>query len=504
MTEHYKCNVLLVDDSCNNLAAMDNILKPIEDIGIYHALSDKEALEKIVHHDFSVVLLDANISGMDAYAFVKSLSNTDAHKHIPIVMVAEKNTSSQQDLRAYEAGAIDYITKPVDPLILQCKVKQFVAIKKLQAKNKYLQSEQEMILDVAGQGVIKICSEGTIQFVNKKTCQLMSAKSDAIIGTRLNQWFQWCDSSHCAPEDIFSYIHERVRRRGVYQQDDIKLRLESKKKVCIEITCTVEKNHSNSPMIILFQDVTARLESEQQLLNLANFDPLTHLANRSFFQDHLVRAIARARRLKSSVVLLALDLDRFKIINDTLGHDVGDELLTGVALRLKSQLRENDICARLGGDEFAVLLEDIGCVENAEEVARKIVRVIAEPFEIQGKEVLVEISIGIACCTGGQPEKRALCKWADIALYAAKAAGRNCFRRFIPTMSEKAEKQAFIQSQLRRMIENQALDIHYQAQYSLADNSIVGFEALARWPARGYGKTRVTPELLSPLLSAHV
>ena len=133
-------------------------------------------------------------------------------------------------------------------------------------------------------------------------------------------------------------------------------------------------------MIVLFQDISARLEMEQRLIHLANYDALTQLANRANFHDNLSRALSRATRLNTTVVLLLLDLDRFKQVNDSLGHDVGDELLQEVAKRLKSILRESDIAARLGGDEFAILIEECQSSIDADQLAKKIVTLISKPF----------------------------------------------------------------------------------------------------------------------------
>ena len=265
------------------------------------------------------------------------------------------------------------------------------------------------------------------------------------------------------------------------------------------MTCTSATKNPDSPIIVLFHDISARLEMEQRLIHLANYDALTQLANRANFHDNLSRALTRAVRLKSTVVLLLLDLDRFKQVNDSLGHDIGDELLQEVAKRLKSILRESDIAARLGGDEFAILIEECQSSIDAEQLAKKIVTLIAKPFLIKDKEISVETSIGLSRSVHGKTDKTTLIKWADLALYEAKSAGRNCYQLFVPAMSEHAQKTAKIQNKLRGIIERDELDVYYQGQFCLEKNRFIGFEALVRWPKLASGEIQISPAEFIPI-----
>jgi len=497
--DNHQCKILVVDDSESDRFLLTCTLESLDNIEIIQASSGHEAIEKLSDNDFTVVLLDINMPGMNGYEVAKYISSVEDHKHTPIMMVTAQHASSQDVLLAYEAGAVDYITKPVVPLIVRNKVKQFVVIKQLQVKTDYLKSEHELILESAGQGVIKVNSDSTIQFINSKGSQLINAIPDKVVGTLFSQWFQRYHNDTIVEEDFFPTLYKQVRLRGSHQQREIRLNPQDRNNFPVEITCTVTQDYEESPMIILFQDVTERVILERRLLHLANYDPLTQLANRAYFHDTLMRAIARTKRLNCTMVFLMLDLDRFKLINDTLGHDIGDELLQSIALRLKSILRDNDMAARLGGDEFAVLIEDCTSVQEAEDVATRILVNIAKPLLVQGKEITIETSIGIACCENGEPNESILTKWADIALYAAKSAGRNTFQRFIPAMSEQAEQQAFIQNQLRLILESRAFNIYYQPQVSLIENRVVGFEALIRWQESGYGETPISPDQFIPI-----
>ena len=495
--DDYRCKILVVDDTPANRVAFANVLAQLENVEIIYASSGEEALALLLRHHFSVVLLDVHMPGMDGYEVAKLISRTKAHQHIPIMMVTAYGSSTKDIVKAYECGAIDYITKPIEPLILLSKVKQFVALAELKAKSDYLKSEREMILEAAGQGVLKLDVHGVIQFANTQACQLMGAPAHDIIDTCFDLWFRPDSSSLANDECFFSMVYQQVLERGIHEIRDIKLSLNDVEGCSVELTATLIQGQVNSPMIVLFRDVTERLALESKLVHLANYDPLTQLANRAYYHDSLNRAIARSKRLKSTVVCLMLDLDHFKQINDTLGHDVGDLVLQEVASRLHTVLRENDIAARLGGDEFAIIIEDTS-IEEAEVVAGKIVTMFDAPFLLEHKEIKIETSVGIACCQSGVPDNLTLSKWADIALYAAKSAGRNTFQRFCAAMSEQTELQASILEQLRYILENQLLDVHYQPQYDLLQGGLIGFEALARWPANE-GKQAVSPGLFIPI-----
>jgi diguanylate cyclase (GGDEF)-like protein/PAS domain S-box-containing protein len=235
-------------------------------------------------------------------------------------------------------------------------------------------------------------------------------------------------------------------------------------------------------------DITERKAAEEQIKQLAFYDPLTQLPNRRLLQERLKHGIDVERRDGKQLALLMLDLDRFKAVNDSMGHLAGDELLQQVAERITSRLRDVDMVARLGGDEFIVLLEDIAHPEDAARVAENIIADLSKPFCVeQGEDILISASIGISLYPqhGGTPEL--LMDHADAALYQAKDAGRSCFAYFSEDLTIAARERIALESRLRRAIEQQDLRIFYQPQVDIASGRIVGAEALVRWqdPAEG-------------------
>ena len=233
-------------------------------------------------------------------------------------------------------------------------------------------------------------------------------------------------------------------------------------------------------------DITERKALEDQLTHQAFHDELTGLPNRALLSDRLGHALVRSERHESLVAVLFLDLDRFKIVNDSLGHEVGDELLEAVGQRLQGCLRPGDTAARIGGDEFVVLLENIGSASYAVRVAERIIAALIDPFDVAGHEMVVTTSIGIALASHGCSASDLL-RDADIAMYRAKDKGKSRYQVFDASMNAPAMRRLELESQLRRGIEHGELKVYYQPKVEIYDGRLVGMEALVRWehPERG-------------------
>ncbi len=274
---------------------------------------------------------------------------------------------------------------------------------------------------------------------------------------RVPQTFEW----HCKRKDGILFWVEVSLRRTAFGGEDF--------------------------LLATARDITTRKAAEERLLHLAQFDALTALANRLAFVGAVERAIGRVRAGGTPFAILYLDLDHFKDINDTLGHPVGDRLLQQVAERLRQGVGPTDLVARFGGDEFAVLAPEAGEPEQAGVLAERLLRLIAEPYQIEGNEIHVGTSVGIAIYETGMADAETLLTCADLALYRAKAEGRNVYRFFTAVMDVEVRERVALAAELRAAIAADEMFLLYQPQVDAATGRVVGLEALVRWrhPTRG-------------------
>ncbi|HED14410.1 MAG TPA: EAL domain-containing protein, partial [Gammaproteobacteria bacterium] len=265
----------------------------------------------------------------------------------------------------------------------------------------------------------------------------------------------------------------------------------------IEISLAPIKTNAGLLTTIVIRDITEHKQAEARLVQQANYDTLTGLPNRLLAADRLSQALAHAHRKELKVAVIFLDIDRFKNVNDTLGHSVGDRLLTEVASRLSESVNEDDTVARLGGDEFLIILTELRTLASAEIVADRILEALSQPFKLDERELFTSASIGITGYPEDSDDPDVLLRNADSAMYQAKDAGRNTFRFFTPEMNIQLLKRLEMESQLRYAMSKEELFLRYQPQVDIKNGRLVGVEALLRWnnPELGY----VPPDDFIPL-----
>ncbi len=262
-------------------------------------------------------------------------------------------------------------------------------------------------------------------------------------------------------------------------------------------SCLLDEKGEIVSILSFVQDVSSRIQAEERLQYLATRDALTGLPNRLLLQERLALAIAQAKRSARHVGVLYIDLDRFKNVNDTLGHRIGDELLKRVTATLSTALRETDLLARLGGDEFMVIVEDFDDPSVLNRITQKLQDALAHPFEIEEHDIYVTSSIGISVYPDDGDDPENLLKHADVAMYRAKELGRNTYQFFDAALAERRLRQHTLEGALRTAVKENRLEIHYQPIARLANKEVVGAEALLRWHDVEHGD--VPPQVFVPL-----
>jgi diguanylate cyclase (GGDEF)-like protein len=246
------------------------------------------------------------------------------------------------------------------------------------------------------------------------------------------------------------------------------------------------------------RDVTERKALEERLVHEALHDALTGLPNRTLLRDRLAHALSVASRRGEQLAVLFIDLDRFKVVNDSLGRALGDAILVAIAHRLSHHMRESDTLARFGGDEFVALIEGFSSIDEVQAIARRLQASLRDPFTVMGQNAFVAASIGIAVGSPGHDRADDLLREADLAMYRAKAAGRGEVLLFEPAMSDEARERMVLEMDIRKAVGQGELRLHYQPQVDLRNGQVIGVEALVRWqhPTRGL----VAPTEFIPLI----
>lgn len=345
--------------------------------------------------------------------------------------------------------------------------------------------QNQRIMEVTPESMVISDSGGKIVMVNAQTEKLFGYSRAELIGQSveilLPERFRAGHDAHRG-----AYM-AKITSRQMGKGRELFARKKDGTEFPVEISLGPLKTESGLFVISAVRDVTERKHFETQILHQATHDPLTGLPNRVLFHDILIQAMAHTLRTEKLLVVMFLDLDGFKNINDTLGHGCGDILLQEIALRLKAQLRKSDMVARQGGDEFTILLQDINDVQDVTQISEKILAAVSEPILAKGHEMHVTASIGITVFPFDDTDVEHLLRNADTAMYRAKEAGRNNFQFYTAAMNTLIRERVEIENGLRHALERNELLLHYQPQVDINSGKIIAVEALLRWahPEKG-------------------
>ena len=352
-----------------------------------------------------------------------------------------------------------------------------------------LSRRHEMVLNSAGEGIFGLDLQGNATFVNPAAVRMTGWEPEELLGRPLHYLLHHTKPDGAPYSKEECPIYAAFRTGIAHGRDDEIFWRKDGTSFPVEYVSnpiTIEDDDIVGA-VVTFKDVTERKALEEELRYQAFHDSLSGLPNRMLFMDRLAHALARADRRGDQIAVLFTDLDNFKIINDSLGHDVGDQLLVAVAERLKACLRPEDTAARLGGDEFTVLVEEVDGVSDALRVAERIAESLQRPFALGRCEVFFTTSIGIALSSPLQEQPADLLRHADLAMYQAKHKGKARYEVFEPSMGTDVLERLRLENELRRALEHGEFKVYYQPIMRLEDGGIAGVEALVRWEHPTHG-----------------
>lgn len=432
MNTHPK--VLIVDDSQTNLALLEHMLDKVG-CEVVLSQSGKKAVDLVRDTDFALVLLDIQMPDMNGYEVATQIKAFDHGKHIPIIFITAIFQDEEHIKQGYETGAVDYLFRPMDMGTLRQKVEVFLEMNRQKLlleeeieRRKHSedslrqgQDKYRSIFERAVEGIFQSTMEGELRVINAAMVELFGYDSaEELMGKPGMRREVMID-----PSERHRYF-EILLRDGYITNFEFRAKRKDGEFIwCSESSRLVTVDGEQLIEGVL-EDVTNRKQEEIELKHLATVDSLTGLYNRHLFFDRLEHALACAKRYNRSAAVLFVDLDEFKQVNDTYGHQTGDELLQKVARRLEGRIRESDTLARLGGDEFGVLLYHVEGKPGAVVVAENLIDVLEKPFEICGKQIQIGATIGISFYPDDAKDAVSLISRADAAMYEAKRydAGR--------------------------------------------------------------------------------
>ncbi|NOY62070.1 MAG: EAL domain-containing protein [Gammaproteobacteria bacterium] len=462
--------LLLVDDEPHILSSLTRLLRE-EGYQILTATSGQQGLALLDREQIDVVVSDQRMPQMTGVEFLSSVKERFPHT-VRIVLSGYADFGAVTD--AINRGAIyKFFTKPWDDELLRTNLQEAFQRFELVRKNEQLLQ----VFDSTIEGIMITDAGGVIQSVNPAFTTITGYSAEEAIGNnpRLLQ-------SGRQDRDFYQQMWHALADKGEWHGEIWNRRKSGEiYPEWLSITAIYSDTGHTTQYVSLFIDITEQKANEAKIEHQAYYDTLTDLPNRLLFNERLALALVKAQRMQWMAAVMFLDLDRFKTINDSLGHHAGDQLLVAVAKRLRAAIRDEDLVARMGGDEFTLLLPKINSKKDADKVADKILQGFSAPMSIDGHALHVTPSIGIAFYPDDGESAEALMKNADTAMYCTKGEGGNHYHLYQSTMNGEAVQRLAVENDLHSALERHELELHYQPQVDLASGEIVSMETLVRW-----------------------
>ena len=497
--------ILIVDDEVKNQRLLD-LLLGAEGYVRQFAANGSQALASVTLDPPDLILLDIMMPDMDGYQVARQLKAEPTTSNIPIIMLTAQLDSASR-IKGLDAGAEEFLTKPVDRAELSLRVRNLLRLKAygdlLQSYSTVLEKEvQKRSADLQRFRMAMDATADAILLIDRATMRFVEVNETAVkmFGYPREELMQmgiWQLGTHARQEmeDLYDLV---IAGESPTTFHDMTYRRKDGTPLQVEIDRHAQNSGAEWTIVIVVRDVTERREAQARLEHLAHYDPLTGLPNRTQIYQTLRKVLMQTASSDWQVGVLIVDLDNFKTINDTLGHAIGDQLLDEFSNRLVQCVEMRDTVGRLGGDEFALIVLMDDAERAAGHVAAKVAEALKKPFVLQGHEMTLTASIGIAVFPSDSPDPEILMTYADTAMYRAKQAGPGSCRYFTAQMNAEALARLDLEMALRKAIDGKEFVLYYQPKVDLKTGIVVGLEALLRWNRPGQGL--VPPGAFIPLL----
>jgi diguanylate cyclase (GGDEF)-like protein/PAS domain S-box-containing protein len=492
--------ILIVDDESLNLRLLQALLGH-EGYVLRTAAGGEEALAAVADDPPDLILLDVMMPGLDGRQVARAVKADPSTSNIPIIMVTAQ-TDREARLAALDAGAEDFLSKPVDRAELWLRVRNLLRLKRLSD----LFEEHQVTLEAevlartaelrARTGDLKHLrtamdsTSDSIALVNRTTMRYVAVNATAseMLGYSREEMVE------LGPMDVLSTSRDRLEAlydsviagRGRTASLETAHRKDGST-FPVEVHRQSQRAGEDWIIVAVTRDITEHVEAESRLEHLAHFDALTGLMNRTMFCEVLTKTLVYASITGETVAVLYLDLDNFKNVNDAYDLGVGDALLIQVGERLVECVRDRDTVGRLGGDEFALILTMLDSRHDGAMVAQKIQTAFLDPFCVDGHHVTVTASIGVTMHPEDATDTDTLLKYADTAMYQVKQSGRDAFQFFTSGMNTEVWRRLELETALRHAVKNAEFVLHYQPKVALEGGEVVGLEAVLCWDRPGFG-----------------
>jgi diguanylate cyclase (GGDEF)-like protein/PAS domain S-box-containing protein len=481
-----RINVLLIDDGEHEFFLCSDMLAEAKDhpFRLHWEADPEQGLKAMASNQYDLYLLDYRLGRMNGLEVLQQAMAEGCTK--PIILMTGFG-SRDVDKQAIRLGAADYLPKNyLTPALLESALRHAVERAKLQANLIENERRFRAIFENAFQHILLLNAEGTVLDVNQTALNEMGFMMEDVLGKHLAD-LPWGYGTGIESGNIFMNFEQATR--GLTSRCEITTFSTSGSRFVLDVSLKPLHTKQGDINLIILEgrDITERKEAEQVIAYQAFHDALTGLPNRALFHNRLAQALREARRTQEIIGVAYLDLDRFKFINDTLGHDAGDELLIQVAQRLEQCVRDCDTVARLGGDEFVIILRRLFYPRDAIKIAERILNSFSTPFLLRDEACSLTTSVGIAVCSHSATTAETLIKHADAAMYQAKEAGKNRYMLFDKDLNQAIREQLQVEAELQQALEQQEFVLHYQPQIDLKTGKVTAAEALLRWnhPERG-------------------